>query len=126
MRHNRAMGITSDEVARRLGVDVERVEELVRAGAIEQTEPGRFAPDDIHRVRLLVAFQSAGVPLDALVAAYRSGRVTFEFYDELHPPPGPASDRSYAAFARSLADDAAHHPRLLAARGLAEPEPDTS
>ena len=119
------MRITSEEVARRLGIDAGRVEELVRAGAIDQAEPGLFEPDDLHRVRLLVAFQSAGVPIDALVAAYRTGKVNFAFYDQLHPPPGPASTRSYDEFREALGDEGLLLPRMFAALGIAEPDPDT-
>jgi class 3 adenylate cyclase len=116
------MRITSEEVARRLGIDAQRVDELVRAGAIEPPEPGSFEPDDLHRVRLLVAFQSAGVPIDALVAAYRTGKVNFAFYDQLHPPPGPASSRAYAAFRDSLGQRGGLLSRVFAALGIAEPD----
>src|SRR4051812_22281809 len=119
------MRITTEELAQRLGVDVAEVERLVAAGAIEPPMPGLFEPGDIHHVRLLLAFSRSGIPLDALVTAYRSGEVTFAFYDRLHPPVGPASPRSYRAFAGGQGDKAALLPRLFTAFGIAEPDPET-
>ncbi len=115
--------ITTDELALRLGVDRERVERLADAGAIERDAAGTFDPGDVHRVRLLNAFESAGVPLDALLAASRAGTISLRYYDELHPPPGELSGRTYAAFAASLGERGAHLARLFTAFGLAEPEP---
>jgi len=119
------MRITTEELAQRLGVDVAEVERLLAAGAIEPPMPGLFEPGDIHHVRLLLAFSRSGIPLDALVTAYRSGEVTFAFYDRLHPPVGPASPRSYRAFAGGQGDKAALLPRLFTAFGIAEPDPET-
>jgi hypothetical protein len=89
------MLITSEELAQRLGVDAGEVERLVDAGAIDQPAPGLFEPGDVHHVRLLLAFMRSGMPLDALVTAYRAGEVTFAYYDQLHPPVGPSSSRSF-------------------------------
>lgn len=119
------MRITSEELARRLGVDVAEVDALVEAGAIDPPEPGWFEPADIHHVRLLLAFAKSGMPLEALVTAYRSGEVTFAFYDRLHPPPGPSSRRSFRTFTADQGDKAALVPRLFAAFGIAEPDGDT-
>jgi adenylate cyclase len=122
---NRPMRISTDELAQRLGVDVAEVERLVAAGAIEPPAPGWFQPGDIHHVRLLLAFSRSGVPLDALVRAYRAGEVTFAFYDRLHPPIGTASQRSYRAFAGDQGDKGALLARLFTAFGIAEPDPET-
>ena len=64
---------TADELALRLGVPVERVAELADRGILERDAAGTFDPGDVHRVRLLQAFEDAGVPLDALEAASRVG-----------------------------------------------------
>ena len=117
--------LSTDDLALRLGVGRERVAELADAGAIEADEDGWFDTGDVHRVRLLLAFETAGVPIEALLRASRAGRISLRYYDQLHPPPGPLSARSYAEFAASLGADAAHLSQLFAAFGLAEPEPDT-
>ena len=97
---------------------------LAELGAIEDDADGWFDPGDVHRVRLLLAFEEAGVPIDALLEASRAGRISLRYYDQLHPPPGPLSGRSYEEFARSVGPMRAQLSQLFAAFGLAEPEPD--
>jgi adenylate cyclase len=65
------------------------------------------------------------VPLEALLAASRAGTISLAYYDQLHPPPGPLSDRSYEEFASSLGDSGGLLPQLFAAFGLAEPNRST-
>ena len=115
--------ISADELALRLGVGREQVERLARVAAITPDRDGLFDPGDIHRIRLVLAFQSAGVPLEALLAARDAGAVSLRYYDELHARPGPLSPRTYAEFAATLGADGEHLPRLFAAFGLAEPDP---
>ncbi len=117
--------LSAEDLALRLGVEPHRVEELADAGALERNPGGGFDPGDVHRVRLLLAFEHAGVPLEALLAASRAGAISLHYYDQLHPAPGPLSDRSYLAFKASLGHGAAHVTRLFAAFGLAEPEADS-
>ena len=117
--------ISADELALRLGVDRERVRQLSSAGAIESDADGWFDPGDVHRVRLLLAFEAGGVPLAALLDASRAGAISLRYYDELHAPPGPLSDRSYAEFAESLGPGRHVVTRLFAAFGLAEPDAET-
>jgi adenylate cyclase len=122
-RHNGAMAdrVSAEELARRLGVPPDRVERLAEIGVLEPDGDGRFDPGDLHRVRLLSGFDEAGIPLDALVAADRAGRISLRYYDQLHPPPAPPAGRTYAQFAAGLGPAAAELPRLFAAFGLAEP-----
>jgi adenylate cyclase len=119
------MRLTLDELAHRLGLDTGRARRLADAGAIDRAPDGTYESGDVHRVRLLWAFEAAGVPMDALVAAYRSGDLTFDFYDELHTDPGVGSRRAYATFTERLGSGGRHVPGLFAAFGLAEPDPDT-
>ncbi|HEX6867426.1 MAG TPA: hypothetical protein VF119_01410, partial [Candidatus Limnocylindrales bacterium] len=117
--------ISADELAQRLGVASDRVEGLVRAGALGADDDGRFDPGDVHRLRLLLAFEKAGVPLDALLGANRAGAISLTYYDELHAPPGALSGRSYVEFTDSLGPRRGHLSRLFGAFGLAEPEAET-
>jgi len=116
--------ITADELALRLGVEPERVDRLADAGVIERDADGRFDPGDVHRVRLVNAFEETGTPLAALIEASRAGRISLRYYDELHPAPGQLSGRTYAEFGASLGERREHLTRPFAAFGLAEPEPD--
>jgi adenylate cyclase len=118
-----SLRISADELALRLGIGRQRVEQLARVGAIEADADGSFDPGDVHRVRLLLAFEQAGVPLDALLGASRAGAISLRYYDELHAPPGPLSEQTYADLSNGLGDARQHLPRLFAAFGLAEPEP---
>jgi adenylate cyclase len=117
--------ITVEEIARRLGVSRELVQRLIDAGVLELGADGRLDPGDVHRVRLLAGFESAGIPLEALIAADRAGRISLRYYDELHPPPAGLSGRTYAEFATSLGAGAGHLAGLFAAFGVAEPAADT-
>ena len=114
--------ISADELALRLGVDRQRVEQLAHAGAIERNADGRFDPGDAHRVRLLLAFEGAGVPLDALLEASKAGAISLRYYDQLHAAPGPLSGRSYQEFRASIGDGSRYLAQLYAAFGLAEPD----
>jgi adenylate cyclase len=114
--------VSADELALRLGVDRERVEQLARVGALERDADGRFDPGDVHRVRLLLAFEGAGVPLNALLDASKAGAISLRYYDQLHATPGPLSGRSYKEFGASIGQESAYLARLYAAFGLAEPD----
>jgi adenylate cyclase len=117
--------LTADDLSVRLGVGRDRVEQLADFGAIERDADGRFDSGDVHRIRLLSAFEEAGVPLGALLKASRAGTISLRYYDQLHPPPGPLSGRSYADFRSTVGAGRAHVPQLFAAFGLAEPDADS-
>jgi class 3 adenylate cyclase len=117
--------LTPEELAARTGSSVGRILGLTRRGVLPATGDGRYEPGDIHRVRAIDAFEAAGVPLDALVAAQATGRVDFAYYDELHQPPGAPSSRAYDEFRASLGPLADGLPALWTAFGLAEPSPDS-
>ena len=114
--------VSADELALRLGVGRDRVEQLADGAAIERDDAGRFDLGDVHRMRLLLAFEAAGVSLEALVEASRAGTISLQYYDQLHPAPGPLSGRSYAELTASASPGTFRLPQLFAALGLAEPE----
>ena len=118
--------LSAAELAARLGVDTAWVERVADAGAIDRGTDGSFDPGDVHRVRLLSAFDAAGVPLDTLLAASRAGRISLRYYDELHPAPSSLSGRTYADFAASLGDGRRYLAPLFAAFGIAEPDADVA
>jgi class 3 adenylate cyclase len=118
--------LTTDDLARRVGLEPQDVVRLADLGVIERDDDGRFDPGDVHRIRLLNAFEKAGVPLDALIAASDAGTISLRYYDRLHPPPAALSGRTYAEFARSLGHRQGLLTRAFAAFGLAEPEADAA
>ena len=117
--------VSDDEMARRLGVRRDRVAQLVENGAISRDADGSFDLGDVHRVRLLLAFEDAGVPFGPLLEASRAGTISLDYYDQLHPLPGPLSGRSYAEFGASMGREGANLASLFAAFGLAEPDADS-
>ena len=116
--------ISAEELARRLGVEPSWVERLAEAGAIDRAADGTFDPGDVHRVRLLQAFEESGVPLDTLIDASAAGRISLRYYDELHQPPTALTGRRYEAFAASIGGRRELLPQLFAAFGIAEPDGD--
>ena len=116
--------ISAEELARRLGVEPSWVERLAEAGAIDRAADRTFDPGDIHRVRLLLAFEESGVPLETLIDASADGRISLRYYDELHQPPAALTGRTYEAFAASIGDRRELLPGLFAAFGIAEPDED--
>ncbi len=113
--------LDTEELAAAAGTTPERVADLVARGVLTPAGPGRFDLADIHRMRVIEAFERLGVPLDALVAATRAGRVSFEYYGDLHPTPSWPSRRTYVDFAASLGALGERLPALYGAFGLAEP-----
>lgn len=114
--------LSVEALAARTGTSVERIAELTRRGVLATSAAAVYEPGDIHRVRAIDAFEAAGVPLDALVAAQQIGRVDFAYYDELHQPPGEPSPRSYDEFRAALGAGGDQLANLFAAFGLAEPD----
>ncbi len=115
--------MTADELAMRTGTPRERIIELTERGVIQVEAPDHYAPGDVHRIRLVGAFESEGITIDALVAAAEQGRISFAYYDELHPPPGPIAPHTYGEFKASLGRLGERLPSLYVAFGLAEPNP---
>ena len=115
---------SAQELARRLGVEASWVVRLAEAGAIDRAADGTFDPGDVHRVRLLLAFEESGVPLDTLISASAAGQISLRYYDELHVPPAALTGRAYGEFAASLGDRRTHLQQLFAAFGIAEPDAD--
>jgi len=120
-----ASRLSRDELTRRAGEHDLDVDALVDAGILRPDVDGRFQPGDLHRLRIVAAFERSGVPLDAIVAAMRTGTMSLTYYDELHPEPGEPSERTYAALQAELGPDrAALLERLLTAFGVVAPPPE--
>jgi adenylate cyclase len=68
--------------------DVERIEEL---GLISRSEDGTYAPSDVHVVRLMAAFEEAGVALEDVAKGVHAGDYSFPLGLFL-PDPAPRSE----------------------------------
>ena len=78
--------LTAEALAVGAGTSESTVARLVSLGILEE-EAGGFRPGDITRVRLALALEASGVPLDAVGDAIRAGRLSLGFLDSLTPSP---------------------------------------
>ena len=69
------------EAAQRAGIDLEELGRLVELGLLVSGEDGRFSGGAIRRVGLVRGLVAAGVPLEGLGAAIRSGQLSLDFLD---------------------------------------------
>ena len=70
-----------EEAAERAGVQVEEIDRLVELGVLTPAADDRFSAGDVRRVGLIQSLEAAGLPLDPLVAALRSGEFSLDFMD---------------------------------------------
>jgi adenylate cyclase len=70
-----------DEVARRAGVDAGYVDLLVDLEILRPGEGDVFSSGDVRRARWIQSLERAGVPLDDMSIAVRSGALSFAFLD---------------------------------------------
>ena len=113
--------LSAEELAGLAATEVGRIERLTELGILAPSSRDTYSPGDVHRIRLIEAFESAGVPLDALVAGAATGRIDWTGYDEFHADPGRPSPRTYATFGAEVDPSGTSLPRLFAALGIAEP-----
>ena len=73
------MGLTEAEIAERSGCSVERIQELEGLGIlVRRDEDGPFGAQDVHRVRLMQAFENAGIDLDLIARGIAAGKLSYE------------------------------------------------
>jgi adenylate cyclase len=112
------------DLASEAGTTPERVDDLVRAGVLRPTPDGSFAPSDASRIRLVAAYEAAGIGLDLIELALKRRWVTFERIDDLYPDSKPRSSRTVAQYRESLGSRGAVLGPVLAALGLPNPADD--
>ena len=110
--------------AERSGVGVEELRRLAELGIVSPGPDGRFTRGAIRRVGLALALVAAGVPLDGLGAAMRSGQFSLDFLD------APAferfsalSDVTFAQFAERTGAPVELLLQIREAAGSAAPQP---
>jgi adenylate cyclase len=114
--------VTAAEIAERSGCSVERIEELVDLGIlVPRDEDGPFSPQDVHRVRLMGAFDDAGIGLDLIAKGIAKGKLSYENLGLYLPEP-----EALAETAEELGAEFGRSPelvtRLLREFGLAPPD----
>jgi hypothetical protein len=120
----RPVGLSEKEIAERSGCSVERIEQLEGLGIlVRRVEDGPFSAKDVHRVRLMRAFEDAGIDVDLIARGVASGKLSYENLGLYLPEPAALSvtvDELAAEVGRSPELVA----RLLRDFGLAQHEPD--
>jgi adenylate cyclase len=86
------VGLSEAELAERSGSSVEKVLELKRLGILVRREgDAPFAAKDVHRVRLMEAFEAAGISLDVIARGVAAGKLSYENVGRLLPEPAAFS-----------------------------------
>jgi adenylate cyclase len=75
-------GLSASELADLVGVAEAEVERLVELGILVARDgAGPFLESDVPKVRLATACEQAGLPMEAIAAAVRAGRLSFAFLE---------------------------------------------
>jgi len=70
------------DAAQRAGISPDELRRLVELGIVKPGADHRFTSGAVRRIGLVRSLAAAGVPLDGLGAAIRSGQVSLDFLDE--------------------------------------------
>jgi adenylate cyclase len=112
------VGLSEAELAERSGCSLERVRQLVRLGIlVPRHHDGPFAATDAHRVRLMQAFEDAGIEIQLIARGIEAGKLSYENVGILLPEPA-ASSTSYEEIARESGRSAEAIRRLVSEFGL--------
>jgi adenylate cyclase len=75
-------GLSASELADLVGVTEAEVERLAELGILAARDgAGPFLERDVPKVRLATACEQAGLPMEAIAAAVRAGRLSFAFLE---------------------------------------------
>jgi adenylate cyclase len=75
-------GLSAEQLADLAGVTAGEVERLAGLGILAARDgAGPFTEADVPKVRLAVACQRAGLPMEGIVSAIRAGRLSFAFLE---------------------------------------------
>ena len=88
--------LTAAGLARLAGVGEAEIGRMVELGVLVPRDgPAPFLARDLHKLRLAMACERAGLPMDGIAAAIRAGRLSFAFMEAV----------PYAALGRPLGPD---------------------
>jgi adenylate cyclase len=103
------VGLSEAELAERSGCSLERVQELTRLGIlVPRAQDGPFDARDAHRVRLMQAFEDAGIEIELIARGIAAGKLSYENLALFLPKPA-AWSKTY----EELAEDVGRSPELI-------------
>jgi hypothetical protein len=75
-------GLSAAGLADLAGVTEAEVERMADLGLlVARDAPGPFLETDVQKVRLAMACEQAGLPMDGIASAVRAGRLSFSFLE---------------------------------------------
>jgi adenylate cyclase len=118
-------GIGSRELAALANVRIDDVERLIELGILATSPRDQpFTQSDVHRVRLVMACERAGLPVDRIGAAIREGRLSLSYVDaQFSFLPGPTGE-TFATLCERHGITADLGGRIFEAAGLTAPAPE--
>jgi adenylate cyclase len=102
------VALSASELAQRSGCSVQRIEELVRLGILVPDGDDGFAARDVHRVRLMQAFEEAGMDLEVIAQGIEAGKLSYENVGLLLPEPA-----AFGTSREELAAEVGRSPELI-------------
>jgi adenylate cyclase len=115
--------LSAADLGRRASVPPERVEQLTELGILSPAPEG-YRTADVQRIRLVAAFERAGVTAEELARAMAAGLRSLEGFDLALPDPPSSSGRTLAAVCAELGHDVEVAQATFAALALPVPDPD--
>jgi adenylate cyclase len=114
--------ISARELAELVPSPREYVDTLVELGILKRTEEGLHPSSDVHVVRLMVAFEDAGIALEDVARGVAAGELSFPL--GLFLPEPETASTTYAELATGLGRSPKLVRRLAAELGLPPPAND--
>jgi adenylate cyclase len=115
--------LSARELAALVPCSPEEVDRLVELGILEPSgDHGRFPPADVHVVRLMAAFEGAGIPVEDVARGVADGQLSFPL--GLFLPEPAAMSQTYEELAAELGCSPDLIRRLSSEFGLPPPDDD--
>jgi adenylate cyclase len=109
--------LSAQELAERVPCPPEYVRRLEELGVLKPDEGGLYSPHDVHAVRLMGAFEAAGISVEDIARGVASGELFFPPMQLYLPEPDAASS-TYEELAASLGRPPELVRRLIRELGL--------
>ena len=113
-----------EELASEAETTVQRIERLVRIGAIIPNGDGSFTRGDVIRARVVGAFEAEGFSLDQMEVAIRERAVALDSLHLFYPDPSPRTGRTFGEFSAEIGERGQLVANVLSSMGLSAPSPD--
>jgi adenylate cyclase len=117
-------GLTREELAERAGVATDVVERLVDLGILTPSEDKTFRFADVHRIRLVLACERAGLGLDAVGKAIAAGKLSLSYMDLPQYRWAALGSRTYRTVAGEMEVPLGLVLDVVQAMGYVRPHPD--